>query len=483
MTTLDDVERTLDSEMVLIADGDGPTSIAGVMGGRRSEVQDDTKRVLLEVATWNGPNINRTMARLQLRSEAGARFEKSLPPETTLWAQAIATTLMVELTGARLAGGTLDIGGAPAEDPVLRLRDARTTSLLGVEVPRERAAEVLQTLGFATADAPDGLDVTVPPFRRGDVTREADLIEEVGRLAALEELPSTLPANRTGLAATLTTRQRLRRRAADALVGRGAHEQVGWSFTTPELGDRLSLPPEDPRRDVVVLENPMSEDHSVLRTTLLGSLLDVAQHNAARGQADLTLFEEGAVYHAGDGRSDGAAPPQDPARARLPREVLALGTLVTGDVFAAKGAPRGGRPGRAGRPRGRAEHRAVPAPGARRASSPGRCARGPTPRRCRPLSAGSARSTRRSPHAGTSGRSARSRSISTRCSSTPPPRRSSRTSRRSRRCARTSASCWTPTSPPRSCGAWSGAPAAGCSSARRSTTGTPGPGSPRASAR
>ena len=115
MTTLDDQERTLDAQMCLIADAEGPTSIAGVMGGQRSEVHDGTTRVLMEVATWNGPNINRTSNLLNLRSEASSRFEKGLSPEGALEAQAVATKLMLELTGARLVPGTIDVGGPGPE--------------------------------------------------------------------------------------------------------------------------------------------------------------------------------------------------------------------------------------------------------------------------------------------------------------------------------------------------------------------------------
>jgi phenylalanyl-tRNA synthetase beta chain len=337
MTTLDEVARTLDADMVLIADADGPTSIAGIMGGLRSEVSPTTTRVLLEAATWDGPNVNRTMARLALRSEAGARFEKSLPVEATMWAQAVATRLLMDLAGARPAGGTIDVGGPrTAPDPVVALRDARTTSLLGVEVPRARAVAALERLGFGVEEHPDRLQVTVPPLRRGDVTREADLIEEVGRLEALEDLPATLPRNRTDHAATLTTHQRLRRRAVDALVGRGAHEVVGWSFAAPDVADRLGLPAGDPRRAAVELENPMSEDGSVLRTSLLPSLLDVARRNAARGTTDAQLFEEGAVYLARP-RDDVPAGPLGSADALLPVERRMLAALVPGDVFAAKG--------------------------------------------------------------------------------------------------------------------------------------------------
>ncbi|MCW2999797.1 MAG: phenylalanine--tRNA ligase subunit beta [Solirubrobacterales bacterium] len=319
MTTLDDVERTLDEDVVLIADADGPTSIAGVMGGQRSEVHAQTTRVLMEVATWDGPNINRTMSKLNLRSEAGARYEKGLAPEQTMDAQAVASQLMRELTGATPVGGTIDVGG-PGPDPrTIRLRDARVVSLLGAPVPRERSAAILTALGFGVQSADDGLDVTVPAFRRRDVTREADLIEEVARLNGFESLPSTVQENRTGFPGRLTPAQHLRRRAEDVLVGRGLYEIAGWSFTEPALLDRLRLPQDHPLRAVVELENPMSEAQSILRPTIVGSLLDVAAHNAAREMPDVAIFESGTVYRR-------SADPVQP----LADEHHALAALVTG---------------------------------------------------------------------------------------------------------------------------------------------------------
>jgi phenylalanyl-tRNA synthetase beta chain len=325
--TLDGQVRTLDSEMLLIEDAEGPTSIAGVMGGARSEVGQDTTRVLMEVASWNGPNIHRTSTKLGLRSEASGRFEKGLAPEQAMEAQIVATQLMLELTGATVLPGTIDVGpfaAKPWPTPTLRLRDRRVTGLLGMVIPRARQRELLTALGFDAADADDGLDVTVPAFRRNDVTREADLVEEVGRFD-LDKLPATLPKRR-GAAGRLSTEQRLRRRAVDALVGRGAHEIVGWSFTEPGVADRLRLAGDDPRRRFVALANPMSEDHSVLRTMVLGSLLDATRHNVARGNADLSLLEQGAVYLAPEPGADGAG--------SLPHEHRALGALVHGRLTA-----------------------------------------------------------------------------------------------------------------------------------------------------
>jgi phenylalanyl-tRNA synthetase beta chain len=311
--TLDGQARPLDAGIVLIADGDGPTSIAGVMGGARSEVGAGTTRVLMEAANWDGANIHRTSLKLGLRSEASTRFEKQLQPEQAMEAQAIATRLMIDLCGARVLPGTIDIGGPGPSPKTIRLRDARVTGLLGVEIARDRCAEILHALEFETAGAPDGLDVTVPAFRRADVTREADLIEEVARLGALASLPATLPS-RHGAHGRLTERQRLRRRAADALTAQGLHEIVGWSFAGPDLTQRLRLGD----RPAVELQNPMSADQSRLRTTLLGSLLDVTQRNRARGAGSVRLFEAGAVYL--------------PGHDRRPAEPYHVGALLAGPV-------------------------------------------------------------------------------------------------------------------------------------------------------
>jgi phenylalanyl-tRNA synthetase beta chain len=327
MTTLDDVERTFDSDMVIICDDDGPTSIAGIMGGERSEVRETTTRVLMEAATWNGPNIQRTSTRLALRSEASGRFEKQLQPEQAMDGQALAAILMTELTGARLVEGTIDVGGPGPAPKTLRLRDERTERLLGTAIPRDEAADILRRLEFAVAETPEGLDVTVSAFRRGDVTREVDLIEEVARLWGLDKLPYTLPSRR-GATGVLSPEQRLRRRAEDALAGAGLSEVCGWVFAAPDLVDRLRIPDGDWRRNVVTLRNPMSEDMSVMRTTLLGSLLDVARRNRARGMGDLRLYEIGAVFLA-QPRS-GERTPAEERSEPLPEEGDHVGALLSG---------------------------------------------------------------------------------------------------------------------------------------------------------
>jgi phenylalanyl-tRNA synthetase beta chain len=347
MTTLDGVERTFDAETVLVCDGNGPSGIAGIMGGQTSEVSGDTTRVLLEVANWNGTNILRSSRALSLRSEASSRFEKQLHPELCMRAQRIASKLMVELCGAKLVPGTIDVAAEIPEPLELLLRGVRVEGLLGMPIEQRDQATYLERLGFGVEVAGEDLQVTVPPDRHHDVTREVDLIEEVGRVHGLDEhLPSTLPA--VPQAGSLTREQRLRRRAEDTMRDLGFDEVVGWSFTDPGEAARLRIAADDPRSNPIVLSNPLSEEQSAMRTTLLGSLLDVAQRNLAHGADRVALFESGRAYlpaspPAGMFPGERDAPNHEPQRIGC----LAVGPLAAkswrgggdpADFFALKGA-------------------------------------------------------------------------------------------------------------------------------------------------
>lgn len=345
--TLDGEERTLDSEMILIEDEEGPTSIAGVMGGGRSEVYEGTTNVLMEVASWHGPSIHHASWGLGLRSEASSRFEKGLAPEQCMHAQAIAAQLMGALCGATLKPGTIDIGGAGPAPARIRLRSAKLRRILGVGVSLEREGEILRALDFEADLDGEDLQVSVPPLRRNDVTREADLIEEVARIDGLERLPASLPARR-GAFGVLSETQRLRRRAVDALVGCGLYEVVGWTFTSPRELEELRLPANDPRRaNAPLLENPLSEDQCLLRTMLLCSLRNIAAYNAARDIASLRLFEVGTVF-AQDGRGrhavDGVGVDLgDAERETGVIEHASLGVLMSGGVESPSWGERGRR--------------------------------------------------------------------------------------------------------------------------------------------
>ena len=305
MATLDDVERTLDAETVLVCDDNGPSGIAGIMGGQVSEVSETTTRVLLEVANWNGTNILRTSRMLGLRSEASSRFEKQLHPELCIRAQRIASRLMVELCGAKLVPGTIDVAGEDPEPHRIVLRGSRVEGLLGMPIDQSDQVAYLERLGFGVEADGEDLSITVPPDRHYDVTREVDLIEEIARVHGLDEhLPATLPAT-SGQVGGLSREQKLRRRAEDTMRDLGFDEIVGWSFTDPGTTRRLRIPEGDSRTDAIALDNPLSEEQSTMRTTLLGSLLDVAQRSLAHDAEAVALYESGRVYLPGDAGGDG----------------------------------------------------------------------------------------------------------------------------------------------------------------------------------
>jgi phenylalanyl-tRNA synthetase beta chain len=353
MTTLDGVERTFDDEVVLVCDREQPTGIAGVMGGQVSEVSDATTRVLLEAANWNGPNVLRTSHELGLRSEASARFEKQLHPELTIRAQRVASRLICDLAGADLVPGTIDVAVEPPPPHVITLRGARAEGLLGVSIDRDEAETHLGRLGFEVeAQGNEDLRATITPDRHFDVSREVDLVEEVGRLHGLDRLPRTLPAH--GERGELDRDQLLRRLAEDAMVGLGFDQTAGWGLASPDVAGRLRLAADDPRRTRMVrIANPLSEDGSVMRTTLIAGLLDAARYNLARGAEEVALFESGRAYLAEPapdegGTAAGAFPGTLPAPDREPHRIAAIlvgppspaawrGERQPGDFYAAKG--------------------------------------------------------------------------------------------------------------------------------------------------
>jgi phenylalanyl-tRNA synthetase beta chain len=318
LTTLDGVERTVPDGTIVICDADGPTSVAGIIGGARSEVLPTTTRVAIEVATWHGPSIHASSWAMAVRTEASTRFEKSLPVEQTLDAQRRALQLMAELAGAAPVGEMIDLGTRSISSPVLQLPTSLVKRFLGYDVPEAKQIAILRAIDLGVESSGTGiLTVTIPPKRRNDLTRPIDLVEEISRLDGLANVPATLPAGRP--AGRLTATQRADRALQDLLVGRGLLEVVGWSFGNTDQLDKLGLAAEDPLRAAVLVRNPMSSELGQLRTTLLPSLLEVGQRNTARGVRDVRLFELGTTYHPVTG-------------AALPTEHRTLGILLTGGL-------------------------------------------------------------------------------------------------------------------------------------------------------
>ena len=306
LRTLDGETRRLDPRDLVIADGARAVAIAGIMGGENSEVSPETTEVLLEAANFEPVGILKSSERLRLRTEGSNRWEKGVDPELAPQAAVLATQLIVELAGARWSGGD-EVCGALPERPVVRLRPARASALIGLEVAPEEQRDMLERLGF---EVEDDWTVTVPSWRARDVTREADLVEEVARFR-LDDVPFTLPRRAGG--ARLSRDQRLRRLVEEVLVGCGFSEAYTWS-----------LVPDDPDPAALRLPEPQSRDMAILRTQLLGGLVESALHNVNAGNGGIALFEIARVYL--------------PTGGPLPDEHWHVGGVVEGGFTRAKGA-------------------------------------------------------------------------------------------------------------------------------------------------
>lgn len=294
ITTIDGSTRVLTTEMLVIADGEKPSAVAGIMGSEASEVSEDTTDILLEAANFSGRNILETSMQLGLRSDSSTRFEKGLDPELVPRSLAMASRMMVELCGGRLVPGQIDIHTNSYSDNVVHLRHDKITSLLGIEVPAVEAQEILERLGFGVEPEDAGMRVTIPSFR-ADVEREVDLVEEVARVFGLDLIPPTLPSEMRVMGG-LSPYQSASRDITRCLTGLGLNEVITYTFIAPDFADRLRLAADDPRRNTVNLANPLSVEQSVMRTLMLPSLLQIVQGNLALRNDDVNIFELGRVY-------------------------------------------------------------------------------------------------------------------------------------------------------------------------------------------
>ncbi|TFH34583.1 MAG: phenylalanine--tRNA ligase subunit beta, partial [Anaerolineales bacterium] len=319
LTTLDDVERKLDDFTVLVADTAGALSIAGVMGGAESEVSENTRRVLLEGASWNFINIRRTVASQGLQSEASYRFERGVHPAMAERGVRRGLTLMQQVAGGAIAEGLVDAYPLPPTPSVVTLSPADVERWLGVRLESSEIEAILSGLGFGVEEAGDGLKVTSPDHRLDigeGIIGKADLMEEVARIYGYDRLPETMIADEIPPQHShprLEAEERMR----DHLAGLGLQEIVTYRLTTPEREARL-LPPggRSDDRPYLRLENPISSDRVVLRHSLLASVLEIAESNA-RFRKRLALYEIGPVYLAAEDEL-------------LPEEPLRLALVLSG---------------------------------------------------------------------------------------------------------------------------------------------------------
>lgn len=311
--TLDGEERALTAADLVIADAERPVAIAGVMGGADSEVEPATRTIMLEAAHFDAARVRETSRRLGLRTEASLRFEKGLDPQAAELASQRAATLIAAYAGGRVLAGAVTATGRTVEAKILPLNPDRINQLLGTKLSRSEIAAYLSRYGFNV----QGDRVHVPSHRT-DVAMPADLAEEVARLHGYDRIDTVLPVG----APAATGRPRAEKAALDVrryLVACGFSEVVTFSFAPSDLADRLRLPDDHPQRRPLQLANPMGADQACLRSTLLGSMLDVMQHNVRHGQENLALFEIGTTYR-----------PHEAAGAVLPDERQHLLLAVSG---------------------------------------------------------------------------------------------------------------------------------------------------------
>ncbi|UWP80669.1 phenylalanine--tRNA ligase subunit beta [Dactylosporangium fulvum] len=337
LTTLDGVKRTLHPEDVVIADDTGAVSLAAVMGGTTTEVSPTTVDVLFEAAHWDPLSVARTIRRHKLPSEAGKRYERGVDPQITAAACARAAALLAEYGGGTISPQVTDVY-AVVPPTSISMSLTRPSELAGIDYSPERVLEVLTMIGAQTQV--DGDSVTVaPPTWRHDLNDPADLAEEVLRLDGYDRIPSVLPIAPPGNG--LTAPQRRRRTVGRALADAGYVETLNYPFVGAATLDAMRIPADDPRRDAVLLRNPLSDEEPGMRTTLLPPLLATLRRNLGRGMRDVALFEIGLVFLpdgpvevAPSAGVDGPPPAEElaAADALLPRQPWHAAAVVAGDA-------------------------------------------------------------------------------------------------------------------------------------------------------
>ncbi|OGP53111.1 MAG: phenylalanine--tRNA ligase subunit beta [Deltaproteobacteria bacterium RBG_13_52_11] len=314
--TLDEVERVLSKDTLMICDAVRPVAIGGVMGGLNSEIREDTSRVLLESAYFSPEGIRRTSTALGLQTESSYRFERGVDPEGVSAASLRAIALIAQLAGGEVAKGVIDCYPTPLLRLEIRLRLPRVNTLLGIHMEQEEVKGILKRLHMEVKEGKGDEWVVTSPTYRGDITREIDLIEEIGRLRGYDLIPVQVPKMWV-LPFRKEREEALEEQAKEVLVGLGFYEVITFSFISPQSLEALRLPADDFRLHPLALLNPLAEVQSVMRTTLLPGLLETARYNLSHKNRDLKIFELREVYHPREGE-------------RLPVERRALAGLVMG---------------------------------------------------------------------------------------------------------------------------------------------------------
>jgi phenylalanyl-tRNA synthetase beta chain len=298
LTTLDEIERKLDEHAILVCDTAGPLSLAGVMGGLESEVTEETRNVLLEGASWNFINVRRTTTSLHLNSEAGYRFARGVHPALASWAVDLGLERMAAWSGGAIAAGLVDNYSQPPVDPVVTISEQDVLRKLGVQISAQEIAEILSRLEFECTVSGNAVTAKTPPHRLDigeGIIGKADLLEEIARIYSYNNIPETnladeLPPQRNNL--QLANEERIK----DILAGFGLQEAITYRLTSPEREVRAYVQGKSLNiENYVRLLNPIAPERSVMRQSLLASILEVLEKNA-RIRERLAFFEIGAEF-------------------------------------------------------------------------------------------------------------------------------------------------------------------------------------------
>lgn len=315
-TTLDEQERTLNSGHLMIRDAEKPVALAGIMGGINSEIKPDTRDVLVESAFFDPVTIRKGAKSLGLATEASWRFERGIDIGGVTNALKRSLSLLAELTGGKVCRGIIDKYPAPYNPPVIKLRTKKTNEYLGTSLTRDQISPYLRSLQMEVKDIDDERLQVKPPSFRVDIEREIDLIEEVARMHGYDNIPVTFPMMSSDTDADDPS-IKLHDQACAIMTGMGFSEIITYSFVSPDSADKLGAGEESRLRAFVKLQNPLTVDQSVMRTSVLPGLLDTIKENIDNGEQDLKFFEWGHIFVRRENES-------------LPAEKLVLSAIMTG---------------------------------------------------------------------------------------------------------------------------------------------------------
>ncbi len=323
-TTLDGQERQMDTDVLMICDGEKAIGIAGIMGGENSMITDDVKTMLFEAACFDGVNIRKSSKRVGLRTDASGKFEKGLDPNNAKAAIDRACQLVEEMGAGEVVGGTVDVYGKKKEPVRVPFDAGKINAMLGTDISGEKMLEYLKQIDLEYDE--EAKEVIAPTFRQ-DLFRLADIAEEVARFYGYDNIPTTLP---TGEATTgkLTFKLRIEQAARDIAEFCGFSQGMCYSFESPKVFDKLRIPADSPLRRAVEIMNPLGEDYSIMRTISLNGMLTSLATNYNRRNKDVRLYELGNIYL-----------PKSLPLTELPEERMqfTLGMYGKGDFFSMKG--------------------------------------------------------------------------------------------------------------------------------------------------